>query len=207
MPRSRAVVESVVVMVGVGCNMGRASIVRRSASSPGRVNSAASCHPRELRRPASLAGKSTASSIGVANGSCSRCCPRTLAPNSHETGTDDRGLARAIEDGLRAGVDRLEKTGQLPKASALLPSVADQLGISESLLDLIPDSMVDDLLPTADVLRSSLDNIDVNAILAGLDDRKSLESMLRDALVQGAIEELKRTIKDGLPDPLQGLLG
>ena len=126
---------------------------------------------------------------------------------ARETGTDDRGPARAIEDGLRAGVDRLEKTGQLPKASALLPSVADQLGISERLLDLIPDSMVDDLLPTADVLRSSLDNIDVNAILAGLDDRKSLESMLRDALVQGAIDELKRSIKDGLPGPLRGLLG
>jgi hypothetical protein len=113
---------------------------------------------------------------------------------ARETGTDDRSLARAIEDGLRAGVDRLEKTGRLPKASALLPSIADQLGISESLVDLIPDSTVDDLLPTADVLRSSLDNIDVNAILAGLDDRKSIESMLRDALVQGAIDEVKRSL-------------
>jgi hypothetical protein len=119
---------------------------------------------------------------------------------ARETGTDDRGLARAIEDGLRAGVDRLEKTGQLPKATALLPSVADQLGISETLVDLIPDSLVDDLLPTADVLRWSLDNIDVNAILTGLDDRKSLESL-------GAIDEAKRSIKDGLPEPLQGLLG
>ena len=35
---------------------------------------------------------------------------------ARETGTDERGLAQAIKDGLRTGVDRLEKAGQLPKA-------------------------------------------------------------------------------------------
>ena len=34
---------------------------------------------------------------------------------ARETGTDERGLAQAIDDGLHTGVDRLEKTGQLPK--------------------------------------------------------------------------------------------
>ena len=92
-------------------------------------------------------------------------------------------------------------------AADLLPSVADPLGISKSLVDLIPDSLVDDLPATADVLRWSLDKIDVNTILAGLDDRKSLESTLRDALLQGAIDETKGPIKDALPGPLQGLLG
>jgi hypothetical protein len=126
---------------------------------------------------------------------------------AREIGTDDRGLAQAIDDGLRTGVDRLEKAGQLPKTSALLPSVADQLGISQSLVDLIPDKLVDDLLPTADVLRWSLDKIDVNTVLADLDDRKSLETTLRDALVQGAIDEVTGRIKDALPGPLRGLLG
>ena len=67
--------------------------------------------------------------------------------------------------------------------------------------------MVDKLPPTADVLRQSLDNIDVNTVLADLDDRKSLESTLRDALIKAAIEEAKEWISDALPGPLQGLIG
>ena len=126
---------------------------------------------------------------------------------AQETGTDERGLAQAIDDGLHTGVDRLEKTGQLPSWSALLPSIADQLGISQSLVGLIPDSLIDRLPPPADVLRHSLDNIDVNTVLADLDDRKSLESTLRDALIQGAIDAAKESINDALPGPLQGLLG
>jgi hypothetical protein len=126
---------------------------------------------------------------------------------ARETGTDERGLARAIKDGLRSGVDRLDRAGQLPKVSALLPSIADQLGISRSLIGLIPDRTVDELLPTAGVLRRSLDKIDVNTVLAGLDDPGSLEPTLRDALVQGALDEAKQQIKDALPGPLQGILG
>ena len=125
---------------------------------------------------------------------------------AHETGTDERGLAQAIDDGLHTGVDRLEKTGQLPSWSALLPSIAAQLGISQSLAGLIPDSLIDRLPPPADVLRHSLDNIDVNTVLADLDDRKSLESTLRDSLIQGAIDAAKESIDDALPGPLQGLL-
>jgi hypothetical protein len=126
---------------------------------------------------------------------------------AREIGTDDRGIAQALKDGLRAGVARLDEAGRLPKASVLLPSVADQLGIPPGLAGLIPDSVVDDLLPTADVLRRSLDKIDVNTIVAGLDDPDSLESTLRDALVQGATDEARARLKDALPGPLQGFLG
>jgi hypothetical protein len=125
---------------------------------------------------------------------------------AREAGTDDRGLVQAIEEGLRSGVDRLEKDGELPSASALLPSVADELGISESLLDLIPGRLVDDLLPTGDVLRRSLDRLDVDSVLDDLDDQGSLESTLRDALVQGALDEAKGRIREALPAPLRGLL-
>ncbi len=121
---------------------------------------------------------------------------------ARETGTDERGLARAIKDGMSTGVDRLEKAGRLPNMSALLPSVADQLGIPKGLAGLIPDSLVDELLPTAGVLRRSLKRIDVNTVFADLDDGESLEPILRDALVQGAIDEAKAQIKDALPGPL-----
>jgi hypothetical protein len=125
---------------------------------------------------------------------------------ARELGTDERGIARAIRDGLRSGVDRLERGGRLPRSSALLPSVADELGISRTLVDLIPDGLVDDLLPTAGVLRRSLDRIDLDDVLANLDDQSSLESTLREALVRGALDEAKGRIRDALPAPLRGLL-
>lgn len=126
---------------------------------------------------------------------------------AQEAGTDEQGLALAIKEGLGTGVDRLERSGQLPTWSALLPSIADQLGISPGLARLIPDSLLAQLPPPADVLRSSLDKVDVSAVLANLNDRSSLERILRDALVQGALDETKGRIQEALPGPLSGLLG
>jgi hypothetical protein len=125
---------------------------------------------------------------------------------ARELGTDDRGLARAVRDGLRRGVDRLDAAGRLPKASALLPSLADEIGVSKSVLELIPDRVVDGLLPTAGVLRRSVDRIDVTTVLANLDDRTTLEKTLRDAIVRGALDEAKAQIAEALPGPLRGLL-
>ena len=47
----------------------------------------------------------------------------------------------------------------------------------------------------------------MNAVLADFDDRKALESTLRDALFKAAIEEAKARIAGALPDSLQGLIG
>jgi hypothetical protein len=126
---------------------------------------------------------------------------------ARETGTDEAGLERALKDGLRAGVERLDRSGQLPKTSALLPSVADQLGVSKSLVGAIPDSVVDGLLPSDEVLRRAIDKIDMHSVLTNLDDRQSLESTLRKAITQAAIDEVKAKIKDALPGPLQTILG
>jgi hypothetical protein len=125
---------------------------------------------------------------------------------ARELGTDERGLATAIRDGLRTGVDRLERAGRLPRSSALLPAVADELGVSSGLIDLVPDGLVEDLLPTAGVLRRSIDRLDVDDVFANLDDQASLESTLRDAIVRGALDEAKARIREALPAPLRGLL-
>jgi hypothetical protein len=125
---------------------------------------------------------------------------------ARELGTDEQGIARAIKEGMRRGVDRLDTAGRLPKVSTLLPEIADELGISRSLVGLLPDRVVDDLLPTGDVLRRSVDKIDVNDVLANLNDRASLESTLRDALVSGAVDEVKAQIREALPGPLRGLV-
>ncbi len=124
-----------------------------------------------------------------------------------ELGTDDRGLAQSVKEGLRTAIDRLDRDGQLPKASVLLPSIADQLNIPGIISDRIPDSLVDRVLSTGDMLRWSLDRIDVNAILAGLDEGRSIESILRDEIISGVIEDARAWLKDVLPGRLGGLFG
>jgi hypothetical protein len=126
---------------------------------------------------------------------------------AREAGTDERGLAEAIKEGLHAAVARLERNDRLPAAPALARSVAGEIGIPQGLVDLIPDGVLNALPPTADVLNRSIDNLDVNGLFADLDDRKSLEPTLRKALIQGALDEIEDRIRDALPGPLAGLFG
>lgn len=133
--------------------------------------------------------------------------PEDRAELAREAGTDENGLAETITEGLGHAIDRLDAAGQLPKPAALLPSLADQLGIPDVLVNGVPDVLLDRLPPTADMLRWSLDRIDVATILEGLDDGRSLESILRDALIQGVKDDARAWLKDVLPGGLGGLFG
>ena len=198
-------------VIGVQLASGGADFVPQRPADP--------CQDRGRPAPADLEGLAEAVVLtGIDEAACKLGVTRERlllalpsredrAELAQELGTDEEGLAQATKDGLLAGIDRLEKAGQLPKASALLPSIADQLGISTGLVGLIPDGLVDNLLPTADLLRRSIEKVDVNAVLADFDDRKALESTLRDALFKAAIEEAKAWIAGALPDSLQGLIG
>ncbi len=133
--------------------------------------------------------------------------PEDRAELAREAGTDENGLAETIKEGLEHAIDRLDAAGQLPKASALLPSLADQLGIPDPLVNSVPDALLDRLPPTADMLRWSLDRIDVRTILTEADQGRSPESILRDALIQGVKDDARAWLKDVLPGPLGGLFG
>ncbi len=126
---------------------------------------------------------------------------------ARETGTDERGLEQTITAGLHHGIDRLEKAGQLPESSALLPSLAAEVGIPGGLVDRIPGVLLARLPSTGDMLRWSLDRIDVGTILTELDDGRSFESILRDALIQGVKDDARAWLKDVLPGALGRLFG
>lgn len=133
--------------------------------------------------------------------------PQDRAELARETGTDERGLEQAITDGLHHGIDRLEKAGQLPEPSALLPSLAAEAGIPGGLVDRIPGVLLGRLPSTGDMLRWSLDRIDVGTILTELDGGRSFESILRDALIQGVKDDARSWLKDVLPGALGRLFG
>ena len=70
---------------------------------------------------------------------------------ARELGSDEAELARQLKAGLVRAVDRLDRAGRLPKASALLPAVVAELdlpGPVETLVDAIPADTVDSLAPT-----------------------------------------------------------
>ena len=63
-------------------------------------------------------------------------------------------------------MDRLDREGRLPKVSQLLPEALDQAdlpGIVKTIIKAIPAGAVDNALPTAPLLRRTIDELDVDA--------------------------------------------
>ncbi|MGQ0465691.1 MAG: hypothetical protein ACT4QG_10275 [Sporichthyaceae bacterium] len=113
-------------------------------------------------------------------------------------GERTRDEVDAVRAGLNDAVGRLEREDRLPKASALLPELLDRVelnGALEFTLRKLPDSLVDNRLPTASVLRTAIARLDVRALLADLADPEQLQRRIADALQQAAIAEALR----GLP--------
>lgn len=99
----------------------------------------------------------------------------------------------ALKAGLRDAVDRLDREGRLPKVSQLLPQALDQAnvsGIAKTIIEAIPDSLVDNLLPTAPLLRRTIDELDINRLFQALRDPGQLKSALQSAIGQAALRQI-----------------
>jgi hypothetical protein len=101
--------------------------------------------------------------------------------------------AAALRAGLADAVDRLDRQGRLPKVSALLPQALAQAnlpGIVKTIIEAIPASVVDGLLPTAPLLRQTVDGLDINRLLHELGDPRQLNSALQSAILQAALHQI-----------------
>lgn len=128
---------------------------------------------------------------------------------AREIGRPEPALGDAIKAGLNHGITRLERGGRLPKASSLIDSYVDELGLpglAESAVKRLPDRVVDDLLPTGPVLRRALARTDVNVLLQGIDDPDALEKRLKDQILDSAKDEARERLLDKLPAGLGSLL-
>jgi hypothetical protein len=99
----------------------------------------------------------------------------------------------ALKAGLRDAVDRLEREGRLPKVSQLLPDALNQTGlpgIAKTIIDAIPASLVDSALPTAPLVRRTIDELDVRRLLRELSDPHQLNSAVRSAILHAAIGQI-----------------
>jgi hypothetical protein len=109
--------------------------------------------------------------------------PRSLDPRA----------AVALKAGLRDAVDRLDREGRLPKVSQLLPDALDQTGlpgIAKTIIEAIPASIVDSALPTAPVLRRTIDELDVTRLVHELGDPSQLKSAVESAILHAALSQI-----------------
>jgi len=99
----------------------------------------------------------------------------------------------ALKAGLRDAVDRLDRQGRLPKVSQLLPGALDQAnlpGIVKTIIGAIPDGLIDNLLPTAPLLRQTVDGLNIDRLLRELNDPSQLDSALQSAILQAALRQI-----------------
>ena len=110
---------------------------------------------------------------------------------------ESRALDPRVPARLRAGlldaVDRLDREGRLPKVSQLLPQALDQTslpGIAKTIIEAIPASVVDSALPTAPVLRRTIEQLDVTRLLHELNDPSQLNAAVQSAILHAALSEI-----------------
>jgi hypothetical protein len=110
-----------------------------------------------------------------------------------DTRTLDPRAPAALKAGLGDAVDRLGREGRLPRVSQLLPEALGQVklpGIAKTILEAIPDGLVDNVLPTRPLLRRTVDEFDVDRLLRELNDPRQLEPAIRSAILQAALRQI-----------------
>ncbi|MGH2882779.1 MAG: hypothetical protein ACRDPA_08815, partial [Solirubrobacteraceae bacterium] len=110
-----------------------------------------------------------------------------------ETRSLDPRESAALKAGLRDAVDRLDREGRLPKVSQLLPDALDQAnlpGIVKTIIGAIPDGVIDNLLPTAPLLRQTIEGLNIDRLVRELNDPGRLDSALQSEILQAALRQI-----------------
>lgn len=178
----------VAVVLGVQLAAGGASYAPRRPADP--------CVPRAV--PATLTGLDPLLEeivlLGLDNAACRLGISRErLVLSLAATRTLDPAAPGALKAGLRDAVDRLDREGRLPKVSQLLPEVLNRAhlpGIVTAAIGIVPDSLIDSTLPTAALLRRTIDGLDVAALLGELGDPSRLQSSVETAILRGVLREI-----------------
>ena len=116
-------------------------------------------------------------------------------------GTRTEAEIDALREGLLSAVRRMKADGSLPPASAMVDEALESADLNDFLKTVIralPDSVVDAALKTDDILNRTIEDLDLRALLANLDDQHGLNQQVEAAVTQA--------VKDSLADRLRDLL-
>ena len=116
-----------------------------------------------------------------------------------QAGTPSNAEIVALHAGLLDGGRRMKDAGTLPPASALVDEALDSADLNDfvkAAIRALPDSVIDAALKTDDVLTRTIDNLDLRALLADVDDRQSLDQQLDAAVTQAVRDSLTGRLRD-----------
>ena len=116
-----------------------------------------------------------------------------------QAGTPSDAEIVALHAGLLDAVRRMKDAGTLPPASALVDEALDSADLNDfvkAAIRALPDSVIDAALKTDDVLTRTIDNLDLRALLADVDDRQSLDQQLDAAVTQAVRDSLTGRLRD-----------
>jgi len=108
----------------------------------------------------------------------------------------------ALRAGLKAAVSRMKGDGSLPPASELVDESLESADLNDFLKRVIralPASAIDAALKTDDVLRRAIDDLDLRALLANVDDQQALEQQIEVAVTAAVKDSLEARLRDLLP--------
>ena len=110
-----------------------------------------------------------------------------------ETRSLDPRESTALKAGLLDAVNQLDRQGRLPKVSQLLPQAVEDAnlpGLVKTIIEAIPNSVVDKLLPTAPLLRQTINQLDINQLVRELHDPSQLNAVLQAAILHAALGQI-----------------
>lgn len=122
-----------------------------------------------------------------------------LALQLAQAGTPSDAEIDALRAGLLSGVQRMKAAGTLPPASDLVDEALDSTDLNsfvKAAIRALPDSVVDAALKTDDILTRTIDDLDLRALLAHLDDEQGLTQQLDAAVTQAVKDSLTARLPD-----------
>ena len=109
---------------------------------------------------------------------------------------------RALRGGLLGAVDRMKKDGTLPPASDLSDEALDNSDLSgfvKFLIRALPDSVINAALKTDDVLKRTINGLDLRTVLADLRSPDELTRLVNAAITQAVKDSLIARLRDLVP--------
>jgi hypothetical protein len=119
-----------------------------------------------------------------------------------ESGEPTDAQVAALRAGLLDAVDRLQAEGSLPKASALVDDALDGANLPalvKAAIRALPDSLIDSMLKTDDVLRRAIGNLELRTLLSDLDDPNALTDQINSAVSNAVRDSLVARLRSLLP--------
>lgn len=99
----------------------------------------------------------------------------------------------ALKAGLHEAIKRLARSGLLLRTSQLLPQALDQAdvpGFARTIIEAIPGTIVDRVLPLEPLLNQTVDDLNVARLLRQLHDPQKLDGALRSAILHAVLQRI-----------------